>query len=344
MKTVNKSLIWFSLFILILGITSCTEKPNKRYRMVSTEGEYLISVWNARSLNYVQSLVNKTIEASNGGNYEISVNKPKKTSAELIELVPTSKDITDWKRVGTVMIYFSNEIFKDRLYADRELFLSYYNSVKQASIDYENPKLGREPYLRLDIYDMGSSENAFGIYSINRLPTSEYYPWAGDESIVKPQHFYMWKGRYYIEIEAFEYADDIYEGMINLAKAVDKKIKSKGEIPKIINLLPKERRIRRSEKYFYEAVALENIDASVDKGNTLNLNEQTSGILAQYIHKKSNESPLDTVRLLLIKYPNQRLAESAYQSYTEFLRENKSLTIESSSSKSITFKKVINRR
>ena len=341
MKFINKRLVWLSLCILILVMTSCAKKSDERYRIVSTEGKYLISVWNARSLEYAHSLIDKVIDASNEGIYEIPVKGPKKTSVEPIELVPTNDEIPGWKLVEPITTCVGDEIFKDRLYGkqDRGLFLSY-NFLKQASVDYENPKLGSEPYLRLDIYDMGTSEDAFGIYSVDRFLGAKYDIWTGDESIVKPKHFYLWKGRYYVEIEAFEYADDIYDGMVNLAKAVDKKIKSNGKFPEILKLLPEERRIKRSEQYFHEFVALKKINASVDKANTLNLSNQTSGVIARYKkHKKSDESILDTVKLLLIKYPHQELAESSYKSYTEFLQQDKSLAIESSSSTSVTFKK-----
>jgi len=339
MNLINKPLVWLSFCILILGMVSCAKRSDERYRIVSTEGKYLISVWNARSLKYAQLLVNKVINASNGGTYEIPVNEPKKTSVEPIDLVPTNDEIAGWKRVEPIMTYVGDEIFKDRLYGERDLFLSF-NFLKQASVDYENPGLGREPLLRLDIYDMGTSEDAFGIYSVNRFSKAKYDPWIGDESIVNTKRFYLWKGRYYVEIEAFEYADDIHEGMINLAKAVDRKIKSNGKFPELLKLLPEERRIRRSEKYFHEFVALKKIDASVDKANTLNLSDGVSGVIAQYKHKESAKLVLDTVKLLLIKYPHQKLAESAYKSYTESLQQDSSLVIESYSSKSVIFKKI----
>lgn len=344
MNFINKILVWVSLFILILGMTSCANKSDEKYRVVSVEGKYLISVWNARSLEYAQSLVNEVIDASNQGTYEIPANKPRKTSVEPIDLVPTNDEIPGWKRTGPVMTYVGEEIFQDRLYADRALFLSY-NFLKQASVDYESPKLGSEPYLRLDIYDMGTPENAFGIYSVNRLfSEGKFDTWTGDESIVKPKHFYLWKDRYYVEIEAFEFADAIYDAMVNLAKVIDKKIESNGKFPAILDLLPKERRIRRSERYFHASVALEKIDASVDMANTLKLSNQTSGVIARYKHKKSDVSFLKDLKLLLVKYPDQESAEFAYKSYTGFLKQDKSLVVEVSNSESITFRKIESKR
>jgi len=327
MTLLKKMLISFSIFITILGIFSCSKETNERYRIVHVEGKYLIYVCNTKTIEYAKSLIDKVIlEIPQNADFSVTSDEIENNSVDIIELVPTNEEFPDWKRAGQVTTYVGKEIFKDRLYADRELFLSY-NFQKQASVDYQHPKLGRAPYLRLDIYDMGSSKDAFGIYSVNRFPRLRYNTRIGNEAIIKSQFVYLWKDRYYVEIEAFEYADDIYDGMINLAKAVDKKIKLKGELPDLLKLLPKELHIKRSEKYFHEFVALKKIDASIDKVNTLNLDDKTSGVFARYRHKESNGSVLDTVKLLLIYYPDKERAESAYQSYTEYLQQDSSLTI-----------------
>lgn len=331
----KKILVWVSLGILILGMNSCAKKTNEKYKIVSSEGKYLISVWNAQSLETAQTLIDKVIETSNS---ETPVSQFEKPTVELINLIPTNDEITDWERVEPITTYVGKEIFKDRLYGERALFLSY-NFLKQASVDYKNLKLGPDPFLRLDIYDMGTSEDAFGIYCMNRFPAAKYNAWIGDESIVDGKFSYLWKGRYFVEIEAFEYADDIYNGMINLAKAVDKKIQSDGKFPDLFKLLPKEHRVRRSERFFHEFVALKKIYAYVDQAKTLNLNDQTSGVTAQYRSKESNGLILETVKLLLIEYPDQKLATSAYNSYAEFLQKDQSFVVESSNSTSLILKK-----
>ena len=94
---------------------------------------------------------------------------------------------------------------------------------------------------------MGTPENAFGVYSHDRYPQDEF-EWVGSRAIISGRELNFWKGRYFIQIEGYEFASQIKQGMVELAKATADRIKDPLTTPHLLTLLPSTNRVPHSEK------------------------------------------------------------------------------------------------
>jgi hypothetical protein len=100
----------------------------------------------------------------------------------------------------------------------------------------------------LDVYGMGSTLGAFGIYSSARPPGVEPRPW-GAEGYRSETVAAAWKGSVYVHAEA----DDDREALLGMAErvvaAVAERAPGDTAVPAILRPLPPEGRVPRSERY-----------------------------------------------------------------------------------------------
>lgn len=108
---------------------------------------------------------------------------------------------------------------------------------------------------------------------------------------------------------------NLKEMILKFGAKVDQKIKTSGKPPELLSKIPKDSLISNSDHFFHRQILLNNFYFLSDK-NILNLNEKTDCLLADF---KFDEQIL---RLLLIKYPNPRNAENAYESFNKSYLKN----------------------
>jgi hypothetical protein len=180
-------------------------------------------------------------------------------------------------------------------------------------------KMGHPPLI-VEIFDMGSSEDAFGVFSYE----------TGDEEVSIGQGsdfggglLRFWKGKFFINVYAEQEAPSAKQDVLNLGRTIADSIKQEGKKPKLINLLPQEDLIERSLRYFHHHPSL-NYHYFVSHQNILHLGERTHALLSTYASQVEGKT-----FLLLIQYPSQTLANEGLQSFL------KAYIPESSSSKVI---------
>lgn len=103
----------------------------------------------------------------------------------------------------------------------------------------------------LDVYDMGSELGAFGIYSRGRLPRDPARDW-GVEGYRTAGVAAAWKGRTYIHAEADDERPETIALMENLVAAACEAASGTLAPPAILEALPVEGRVSRSERYVAE--------------------------------------------------------------------------------------------
>jgi hypothetical protein len=195
----------------------------------------------------------------------------------------------------------------DFLNGGAELYFDY-DILAVASAEYG---IGRDPSLELSIYDMGSTDNAFGIYSNLRYAGADFVN-IGAEGMKTVGSVDFWKGRYYCRLVAFETDSVTQAGMTALAKATAANIAGGGGLPGIVDLLPVLTRVSGSEKYFRGPLSLNNI-RYVASENLLMLSTETEGAIAEYLADGA------TMTGFIIAYQDPRAAGAAHDSYTGFL-------------------------
>ena len=176
------------------------------------------------------------------------------------------------------------------------------------------------PPLIVEIFDMGSSEDAFGVFSYE----------TGDEEVSIGQGsdfggglLRFWKGKFFVNVYAEQEPPPTKQDILNLGRTLADSIKPQGKKPKLINLLPKEDLVERSIRYFHHHQSL-NYHYFVSHQNILRLGERTHVLLSTYASQTEGKT-----FLLLIQYPSQTSAKEALQSFV------KTYMPESSSSKAI---------
>jgi len=100
----------------------------------------------------------------------------------------------------------------------------------------------------VDIYDMGTPLNAFGIYSAERSPDYEFLS-VGAEAYASESILNFVQGRYYVKLSAFMDEGSAGPVLRRFAEAVSAKLGGGREMPPELRLLPSAHRVGRSEKY-----------------------------------------------------------------------------------------------
>ena len=217
--------------------------------------------------------------------------------------------IEGWKWDGKEEVYGSRAIF-DYINGAGEVYLAYHF---KNLIVLQFEKTGY-PRIIAELYDMGSSNDAYGIFSFERQDE--------DAGIGQGSEFgggllRFWKGKYFVSIYADGQGPDGGPTILSLGRAIAHSIQWTGPPPKLISALPdgKTGLVEKSIRYLHSHILL-NQRFFVATRNILNLNPQTEAILAQYLRAGKK------MHLLLVRYPDAKGAEAALQSFrTSYMPE-----------------------
>jgi hypothetical protein len=141
----------------------------------------------------------------------------------------------------------------------------------------------------------------------------------GNQASVSGKYLRFWKGKYFIQLESYEIASPIREGMIELAKATSKHIKDPPTPPDLLTRLPSKNRVLNSEKYFFSDYALKRIYHFVPE-NILKLGEKTPGVSGAYFHEPSSTNWVEAMIAFVIRYDDESGAKAADESYRSYLQ------------------------
>ena len=162
-----------------------------------------------------------------------------------------------------------------------------------------------KPSITADLFDMGSSADAYGIFSFEREGDDVG---VGQASEYAAGFLRFWKGDFFVSILADEETPDSRKAVMALGQTIASRIKSEGERPKILALVPAEDLIRTSIRYFHEKSGLDYHYFIADK-NILGLGKHTEVVLAEYKIGSSKS------RLLLVRYPKAAEALAAFSDF-----------------------------
>jgi len=199
---------------------------------------------------------------------------------------------------------------KDRIFDSRSIF-GYINGGAEVYRAYNMRNCVSRRYTKknspsvvLDIFDMGSSEDAFGVFTHDREGETQNI---GQDGVYKPGWLSFWKDRFFISIYMEEEDKEAERAVIKLGKTIDAVIKEKGSRPSIIKALPKKGLLQQTIRYLHHPSVL-NFHFYLADDNILFIGPQTPSTMAEY------EINNQKIRLLLIDYPNQVEAEKSLKS------------------------------
>ena len=327
-----RTTIWICFLLIVLF--SCQQEKGS-LTSVTHRDVYIFGVWNAPSTEIAreaiaevsdnikrfdknrQSLLQNGTKPKGSEDSTIGYMLPHLTTAKPEMLLPKDGEVVGWVRSHKPTTYDSDTLYKDRFVPDDRYPQIYYDYgfQRQAEVEYQSPKFGSVPYILLEIFDMGTPENAFGIFSINSYPQPKY-EWVGGKALVSGKNLWFWKGKYFIQIEGYAIATGIRKAMIELGRVTAKRIEDPPQKIPILELLPF-KHIRGSEKFFMTNNALQQINKTLPQ-TFPQLAEGAIGVLAQ-CNDTESKSTIDAYNVFVIRFPNVDRAQSAFTQYQNAL-------------------------
>ena len=213
---------------------------------------------------------------------------------------PTATE--SWKWDGKEEVYGSRAIF-DYIDGAGEVYLAY-NFKSLIVRPFE--KTGY-PRIITELYDMGSSTDAYGIFSLER---QDEEAGIGQGSEFGGGLLRFWKGKFFVSVYADGEGSEAGQTILSLGRTIANSIPLTGKTPKLISALPdgKMGLVEKSIRYLHSHILL-NQRFFVATKNILNLNPKTEVILAQYLREGKK------IHLLLVRYPDVKEADAAFQSF-----------------------------
>jgi len=185
-----------------------------------------------------------------------------------------------------------------------ELYLSY-GFAHVINRTYSKPG---QPDMVVDLFDMGTSQNAYGVFSHSREAIDNTF---GQGSQYAEGLLLFWKDRYYISILTFPETDESKRAIFDLAGKIESAIAKEGPLPEILKLLPAQLLIEESIRYFHHHAWLNSHYFVADK-NILHINDTTDALLAKYGANKK------WYLLLLLQYKNAKDAKYARSDFVKY--------------------------
>jgi len=202
---------------------------------------------------------------------------------------------------------------EDRLYDERTIF-DYIDGAAEVYRAYSMQRcLSRRyitpqgPAVVLDIFDMGSSEDAYGVFTHDQDGEK---PNLGQGAYYRAGWLSLWKDRFFVSIYAERETQATRAALLELAATVASLIRTEGPKPRILSSLPVRGLQTEGIKYFHHHVVL-NRHYYLTTENLLNLGKKTDAALASYLREAG------AAQLLVIEYAD---GESAKGAYAAFLR------------------------
>lgn len=219
-----------------------------------------------------------------------------KTGADAMrQLVP--QEILGWTIQESAERYDRETIF-DYIDGAGEVYLSYgFRSV--SVFHYVNPG---SPEITVEIFDMGSAEDAYGVFTHAResegTGIGQAYEYRGSLLC-------FWKGRHYVCVVAEKETPHSKNAVFMIARVVDQNITESARRPTIIASLPEDGLDRTSIRYFHTH-ALLNYHYFLAEDNLFNLDSATEVVLAAYA---------PGMHLVCIRYPSPEQAAAGYDKF-----------------------------
>ncbi len=166
---------------------------------------------------------------------------------------------------------------------------------------------GDGPAIILDIFDMGRSEDAYGVFT-HDLDGERMA--IGQDGRLRPGWLSFWKDRFFVSIYMEEETPAAEKAVMDLGRQVADKIADKGSRPELLSRLPSNGLQSDRIRYLHHPVVL-NFHYYLSDENILEIAHDCEVVLAEY--QFENQAAL----LLLVEYPTP---EKANHSRANFLK------------------------
>jgi len=159
-----------------------------------------------------------------------------------------------WK-IHNKILWFTPENLYQLINGRAEFYLAY-DMVRINFTRFEKND-DSDIFINVSVYDMGTPTNAFGVFSTERSQVSKGLK-IGRDAYRSGTDYYMWKGRYYVQVMPSNDSVELQLIAMELAKKLDGSLWDSGEPVWGLSALPKENLIPQSVRYYLvDAMALD---------------------------------------------------------------------------------------
>jgi len=198
---------------------------------------------------------------------------------------------------------FNRETLFNHIDGAAEVYLAY--NFQQASV-HRYVRTG-QPDIVAEVYKMGSSEDAFGVFSLERQDPEVGI---GQGSEFGGSLLRFWKGRYFVSVLGEGEGKEIEATVLSFGRRLAASIKETGQPPRMLRYLPELPSLPSYDKLcFLHSHVLLNRCFFLSHDNILKLGSDVQAVLARY-PQGSNK-----IRLLIVGYPSEARARSALASF-----------------------------
>jgi len=216
---------------------------------------------------------------------------------DLASLLPKTGAVAGWRTEGKVETYARDTLF-DYINGGAELYLGY--AFQRAVIaDYAAPNKSK---ITVELYDMGSSYDAFGAFAHEQAPES---PPVGQESSFAGGLLTFWKDSLFARLFADPDSEQARAAILKLGKAISASLPTMGRKPPLLKLLPPDGLAPRSVRYLHTDAALNSV--LYLPGNPLKLDRTTDVAYGEY--PRGGAKP---IKAMVVRYPAGPRALAAF--------------------------------
>jgi hypothetical protein len=232
----------------------------------------------------------------------ISFNCQAATTADTMKNLLPQK-CSGWEATDEDGFYVNDELYG---YIDggAEVFLSYsYKGVLNRNYTRKN-----FANISVDIFDMGTSYNAFGVYSHTR-DKDDNLVGQGSQSFTGALIF--WKDKYYVSVTTSSNNTEVNAALKEIALKIAAAIPADGELPEILKLLPESHMVPDGYVWFHHYI-WQNSYYFISNDNILNINDSVEAVQAKCGPQNAR------YYLFIIKYPTEKECLAAINSFAHF--------------------------
>ncbi len=224
---------------------------------------------------------------------------------EIARNIPT--EVGGWTAAGSDRTYDRETLF-DYMNGGAEIYLAFdFRGVltrRYHAEDAGDPALTDE--IVLDIYDMGSSAEAFGVFSCD---VEDEPAGIGQGSEYGYGLLRFWQGRFFVSILTSGSLETAEAAILELGRTVADVLGPTGPEPELLALLPSVGRLDNRTGYFHGNVTL-NVRFFIASDNILGLDRDTDCAIAEYERGETGK-----VTLLIVRYPDPDRAAAAESTF-----------------------------
>lgn len=167
------------------------------------------------------------------------------SSIRASDLIPSDEAVSEWKTVEGPTFYNPGSLF-EYVNGAAPFYLNL-GFHQLAHVRFQNSR-DETLNVTIDIYDQGTVEGGFGVYSSSRHPNEKFEKW-GTQGYRSGPLAILWKERFYVSLQGDDERPPTIAALNAYAEWISQKIPGPDIYPKLLDKLPQKNRIENTELY-----------------------------------------------------------------------------------------------